>query len=125
MAAAIYVATFIYVVSVLPESFPKEKRDALSNMYSEPSTDGPPAATRSASLLIFEPLKVLIPTRRLDGTLNWRLAWCATHTFVYITAGAYTSAGWLVLATSKYHLTPADVSANIELFRFKLISCLF
>jgi len=108
MAAAIYVATFIYVVSVLPESFPEEKRTALSHMCLEPSTDGLPAATRSASLLIFEPLKILMPTRRLDGTRNRRLAWCATHTFVFITAGAYTSAAWMVLATTKYHLTPAD-----------------
>ena len=128
VAVAIYVATFIYTVSVLPETFPEEKRNALSRMCPELSqaTDGLPAATCSASLLIFEPLKILIPNRRWDGTRNWRLAWCAAHTFVFMAASAYTPAAWLVLATSKYHLTPADVSTNIntELFRFKLISCM-
>lgn len=124
MASAIYVATFIYVVSVLPESFPEEKRNALSLMCPEPSIDGHPATTRLPPLLIFEPLKMLIPTRKLDGTRNWRLTWCAAHIFIFTTASAYTSAAWLVLATSKYHFTPADVSTNIERFRFKLNLCL-
>jgi hypothetical protein len=124
MASAIYVVTFIYVVSVLPESFPEEKRNALSLMCPEPSIDGLPETTRSSSLFIFEPLKMLKPTRKLDGTRNWRLTLCATHIFVFTTASAYTSAAWLVIATSKYHLTPADVSVNIERFQFKLISCL-
>lgn len=120
VAIAIHVAVFIYAVSVLPETFPKEKRNALSHMHPEPSTDGFPATTRSASLLIFDPLKMLIPTRKLDGTRNWRLAWCAMHAFVFMAAHSYASAAWLVIATSKYHLTPADVSSTNS-FRFGLI----
>lgn len=117
VSAAIFVATLIYVVSVLPESFPKEKRNALSLMRPEPSFQGP----FTTPLLIFEPLRMLIPTRKLDGARNWRLVWCATHAFVFTVANAYASTAWLVLASSKYHLTPADVSTSIKLFRCKLI----
>ncbi|KAH0832310.1 major facilitator superfamily domain-containing protein [Lanmaoa asiatica] len=104
IAAAIFAATLIYVVSVLPESFPEEKRNALSRMGPELVIDGLP----TTSFLIFEPLKMLIPTRKLDGSRNWRLAWCATHTFVFMAADTYAAPAWLVLATSKYHLTPTD-----------------
>ncbi|KAF8553674.1 MFS general substrate transporter [Imleria badia] len=103
MAIAIYVATFIYVASFLPETFSEEKRSALSRM--RPDMDGLPATT---SLHIFEPLKMLLPTRRMDGTRNWRLTWCAAHTFLFMVAHSYASAAWLVIATSKYHFTPAD-----------------
>ncbi|KAG8214857.1 MFS general substrate transporter [Butyriboletus roseoflavus] len=104
MAAAILVATFTYVISVLPESFPEEKRNALSLMRPEPSVE----RLSTAPLYIFKPLKMFIPTRKLDGTRNWRLVWCAVHTFVFVVANAYSPAAWLILFTSKYHLTPAD-----------------
>lgn len=111
MAAAIFFATFIYVTSFLPESFPEERRIALSHMHPEHSNNGSPPTTRLASLHVFKPLKLLIPTPRLDGTRNWRFTWCATHTFVFMVASEYALTAWLVLATSKYHLTPADVSS--------------
>ncbi|KAN0087881.1 Major facilitator superfamily domain containing protein [Tylopilus felleus] len=107
-AAAILAVTLIYVIAFLPESFSEEKRNAASRMLSEPSMDGSSETTRFASLHIFEPLKMLIPTRSLDGTRNWRLVWCAVHLFLFMAANAYIGAAWLVLATSKYHLTPAE-----------------
>ena len=110
IAAAILVTTFIYVVSVLPESFPEEKRNALSLMRTEPAIE----RLSTTPLLVFEPLKVFMPARKLDGTRNWRLAWCAVHTFVFMAASAYSSKAWLVLATSKSHLSPADVSIGIK-----------
>ena len=118
MATAIFAATFIYVASFLPETFPEEKRSALARI--RPDMGGHPATTRFASLHIFEPLKMLLPARRTDGTRNWRITWCAAHTFLFTVAHSYASAAWLVLATSKYHFTPADVS-NINTSCFKLI----
>ncbi|KAF8553673.1 MFS general substrate transporter [Imleria badia] len=108
MATAIYATTLIYVVYFLPESFSEKKRSALSHMRSKASIDGLSATTCLAPLHIFEPLKMLIPTRRMDGTRNWRLTWCAAHTFLFGVANSYALSAWLVLATSKYHFTPAD-----------------
>ncbi|KAF8423724.1 major facilitator superfamily domain-containing protein [Boletus edulis BED1] len=108
MTATIYVSTLTYVVFVLPESFPEESRSALSRTLPKPPDNGHPVTTRFISLHIFEPLKMLIPTRRLDGTRNWRLAWCAAHIFVFTAVNAYVLTAWLVLVTSKYNLTPAD-----------------
>ncbi|KAF8133298.1 major facilitator superfamily domain-containing protein [Boletus edulis] len=108
LATAIYVATFIYVISALPESFPEEKRNALLRMRPEPSDDRQPAPTRFAFLHIFEPLRLLIPSRRLDGSHNWRLAWCAIHTLLLMVASSYAWTALMVLATSKYHLSPQD-----------------
>ncbi|KAN0087878.1 Major facilitator superfamily domain containing protein [Tylopilus felleus] len=101
-------AAFVYVASYLPESFPEEKRNALSSMRPECSVDGVPATTRFAVLHIFEPFKMIIPTRRSDGTRNWRLAWCAAHIFVFTVASSYATDACLVLATTIYHLTPED-----------------
>ena len=117
IAAAILVATFIYVISVLPESFPEEKRNALSLMRTESSGE----RDSTTSLLVFEPLKMIMPTRNSDGTRNWRFAWCAIHIFVFVIANSYSSRAWLVLATSKYHLSPADVSISIKPSHCKLI----
>lgn len=111
-------AAFVYVASYLPESFPEEKRNALSSMRPECSVDGVPATTRFAVLHIFEPFKMIIPTRRSDGTRNWRLAWCAAHIFVFTVASSYATDACLVLATTIYHLTPEDVS-RVNSFRCK------
>ncbi|KAF8553677.1 hypothetical protein OG21DRAFT_1485253 [Imleria badia] len=84
MATAIYVATFINIASFLTESFPQERRSALSRMHPKPSIDD------------------------WTGLAIGDYAWCATHTFVFMAANAYASTAWLVFARSKYHLTPAD-----------------
>ena len=52
---------------------------------------------------------MLVPTRTPGGARNWRLTWCAVHTFVFMIANHYAPTAWLVLVTSTYHLTPADV----------------
>ena len=114
-----FIFAFIYVLSVLPESFPEEKRNALSRMRTDSSIH---PTTRLASFFhIFEPLKMLVPTRTLGGARNWRLTWCAVHTFVFMTANHYAPTAWLVLATSIYHLTPADVSTSTNRTLYKLI----
>ena len=120
MAIAIYIAMWIYIVHFLPESFPEKKRNALSRMHSKSSIDEFSATNYFPFLHIFEPLKMLIPTRRMDGTCNWRLTWFAAHTFLFTVANSYATSAWLVLATSKYHFTPADVS-GINSFRSRLI----
>ena len=111
MATAIYAATFMYIAALLPESFSEEKRNALSNLGQEPSNNGHPTTTCFAVLHIFEPLKMLVPGRRLNGTRNRRLAWCAAHVFLFTVARSYAWSAWMVFATSIYHLTPADVSS--------------
>ena len=116
IASAIFIATFIYVIFALPETFPEEKRDALSRMRQ----DIPKVTRLDAFLSIFDPLKLLIP-HTSGGTRNWRLTWCASHNFVFTTAHGYIWAAWFVLVSSKYHLTPADVSAGILNTLYKLI----
>lgn len=120
IAAAMFISAFIYVGFALPESFPEEKRNALSRMRQQPSTHH--IITRLASFFrVFEPLKLLVPVRTTSGTRNWRLTWCALHMLVFVTAGSYASSAWLVLATSKYHFTPADVSNSIHVSLCRLI----
>ena len=115
IAVAIMTSTFIYVVFVLPETFPEDKRKPVSCMRSESPVDKIPKATGLSSIfLVFEPLKMLIPTRSLGKNHNWRLTWCAAHSFVFVTAHPHSSSAWFVLITSKFHLTPADVSTGLH-----------
>ena len=121
IAAAIFTFISIYVVSVLPETFPEDERNTVSCMHSEPSVNGVPKTTRLSSiLLVFQPLKMLVPTRSLGKNHNWRLTWFAVHSFVFVTAHHNSSSAWFVLMTSKFHLTPADVSIDINWSRCKL-----
>ncbi|KAF9219153.1 MFS general substrate transporter [Gyrodon lividus] len=106
LAAALFVTTFTYVAFVLPESFPKDKRDKLRRLGQERSDDGSPTSTHgSFLLLVLEPLKSLIPSHASKGTHNWRLFWCAVHILIVTTANSYAAGGWLVIVTTKYHFT--------------------
>lgn len=109
ISAAIFIATFIYVVFVLPETLPEEKR---TTSFSELSIH--PTTTPFASSHIFKPLEMLVPTRSTGGSRNWRLTWCAAHSFLFTVTYPFSSSAWLVLVTSKFNLTPADVSTSIH-----------
>ncbi|KAG6379281.1 hypothetical protein JVT61DRAFT_11736 [Boletus reticuloceps] len=88
--------------------FPGGEKKCTVSYASGASDDRQPATTRFAFLHIFEPLRLLIPSRRLDGSHNWRLAWCAMHTLLLMVASSYAWTALMVLVTSKYHLSPQD-----------------
>ncbi|KIJ14989.1 hypothetical protein PAXINDRAFT_155853 [Paxillus involutus ATCC 200175] len=107
----LFVATFAYVAFVLPEAFPRRKRDELRRLEREQRDNGSATTTRgsgstSVFLVVLEPLKSLVPRRKSDGTRNWRLLWCAVHTLVVTTANIYVVPAWFVIVTTKYHFTP-------------------
>ncbi|KAH7885072.1 MFS general substrate transporter [Phlebopus sp. FC_14] len=113
LSCLLFVATFLYVFFFLPESFPKEKRDELRRRRLAETADGHQPPT--SSLLFFEPLKVLIPSYRPDGGRNWRLVWCAVHIFIVMTATTYAGMGFVVLVTTKYHLTPVQTGLFLSI----------
>jgi hypothetical protein len=107
--------TFIYVSAFLPESFPKEKRDALRCQQLAEQNVEESARQNSSNRLIsmisvpFEPLKQLAPTRRADGSRNWRVAFCAIHIIIAVLADTYAPVALLLLYTTKYGYNPAQV----------------
>lgn len=110
IATVIFVATFVFVVWALPETLPDDKRNVSCIDLDLPV---PSMTSRLASFLsIFEPLRILIPSR--TRTRNWRLTWCVAHIFVFMTAHGYVWSAWFVIVTSKYHFTPADVRIGIQ-----------
>ena len=120
IASAIFIVTFIYVVFALPETFPEEKRIALSRMRQ----NIPKSNLLKGLSPILCPLKLLVPTRTSGGTRNWRFTSCASHNLVFTTAHGYIWAAWFVLASSKNYLTPADVRASVsDTPVYELISC--
>jgi hypothetical protein len=107
--------TSIYVSALLPESFAKEKRDELrrqrlaqQNMEAGAHHNYLNRLT-SMLALAFEPLKQLIPTRKPDGKLNWRVAFCAIHIIIAMLADTYAPVALLLLYTTKYGYSPSQV----------------
>lgn len=107
--------TFVYVSAFLPESFPKGKRDELrrqrlAKQDMEASTHHNPLNRIISMIAVaFEPLKQLAPTRRMDGTRNWRVAICAIHIIIAALGETYAPVALLLLYTTKYNYNPAQV----------------
>ncbi|KAG2150711.1 MFS general substrate transporter [Suillus bovinus] len=107
-------AIFLYVLALLPESFPKEKRDELRRQRLAQQNVEASARRNLSSRLIstitimFEPLKQLIPVRKADGKRNWRVVYCAIHIVIAMLADSYASAALLLLYTTKYSYNSAQ-----------------
>ena len=108
----------IYIVAVLPESFPRHKREELRR---EREAEAASASSRSpfrkalASVAtVFEPLKQLKPTRNhVTGRRNWRLVYCACYIFTVMIADGYATNSMLIYFTTHYKYGPAEVSPQI------------
>ncbi|OJA14174.1 hypothetical protein AZE42_11035 [Rhizopogon vesiculosus] len=119
ISVAILGMTFIYVSAFLPESFPKEKRDALRRQQLARQNVDASARQSSLNRLIsmiavpFEPLKQLAPTRRADGRRNWRVAFCAIHIIIATLADAVAPIALLLLYVTKYGYNPAQTRTRL------------
>ena len=108
----------IYIVAVLPESFPRHKREELRR---EREAEAASASSRSpfrkalASVAtVFEPLKQLKPTRNhVTSRRNWRLVYCACYIFTVMIADGYATNSMLIYFTTHYKYGPAEVSPQI------------
>jgi ferric-dicitrate binding protein FerR (iron transport regulator) len=112
VAGALWMAGLLYVWLVLPESFPKSKREALrlerARQQSEQTARRWRALSRPATVL--EPLKHLTPARHpRTGRRNWRLILCAVHMFFAGLGSGYAVPSLVTIITSLYQYTPAEV----------------
>ncbi|KAJ6572646.1 major facilitator superfamily domain-containing protein [Mycena sp. CBHHK59/15] len=117
VATAIWTSALIYIWAVLPESFPKARREELRRQREErarnASLENPgaqkPGAVAAKLTLIFEPLQQLKPRRDpVTGKSNWRLVYCAIHIFFAEIGGAYATSALVIHLTTHYNYTPQD-----------------
>jgi MFS family permease len=108
------VATFVYVLAFLPESFPEESRNELRRQRLAQQNVEASARRNLLSRLIstitiaFEPLRQLVPGRKADGRRNWRVFYCAIHVTIAMLAESYAPAALLLLYITKYNYDPAQ-----------------
>ncbi|KAH7909286.1 hypothetical protein BJ138DRAFT_249333 [Hygrophoropsis aurantiaca] len=122
VASAMLTLSCIYVVLVLPESFPEEKREELrrKRLARAEAELALGSSQRSSVLwyaltvltLLFEPLKQLAPKRKWNGKYNWRLLYCAAHVLVAQIGSCYAPMVIIVYYTTKYSYNPAQVRGN-------------
>ncbi|KAJ7675449.1 major facilitator superfamily domain-containing protein [Mycena rosella] len=113
---ALWIVGLLYIWLILPESFPKSKREALRLERARQSERSRPSRLRFLPRLtgVFEPLKHLKPTRDpRTGRRNWRLVLCATHMFFAGLGGGYAIASLLTIVTSLYQYTPAETGYTL------------
>ncbi|KAJ6536013.1 MFS general substrate transporter [Mycena vulgaris] len=112
VAGAIWVALFAYITLLVPESFPKHKRDALRRSLASGATaEGlpPKSHLRHALQPLVEPLALLKPTRdATTGGRNWRLVLCALHVFLADVGGGYGATALIVYLTAVQRYTPQE-----------------
>ncbi|KAG2355631.1 hypothetical protein BDR07DRAFT_1340642 [Suillus spraguei] len=107
-------AIFVYVLAFLPESFPEDKRNELRRQrlaqqnVETSARRNLPSRLVSALTIVFEPLRQLVPVRKADGRLNWRIVYCAIHNIIAMLADTYAAAALLLLYTTKYGYNPAQ-----------------
>ncbi|KAF7377866.1 MFS general substrate transporter [Mycena sanguinolenta] len=105
VAGSVWIAMFVYVNLVIPESFPKHKRDELQRALASTAQ----GSWRSVVKPIFEPLYQLKPPRNPEtGKRNWRLVICALHVLVVDIGGAYASTAFIVYFTAVHRYTPQE-----------------
>jgi hypothetical protein len=114
VSLAILILSCLYIVIVLPESFPASKRGELRLQREE---DMPPISQswlqRVQSLLVImvEPLQQLKPKYDPStGRYNRRLLYCAIHIFIVTLADGYAVLSMILYFTTHYKYTPAQVS---------------
>ncbi|KAJ7653209.1 MFS general substrate transporter [Mycena polygramma] len=109
-AAAIWVALFAYIYFLVPESFPKYKRDELRRALASATQDGSPKNwLRRKVQPILEPLAQIKPIRSPEtSTPDWRLVFCAIHIFLVDLGGGYGTTALIVYLTAVQRYTPQE-----------------
>nr|A0A286LF00.1 RecName: Full=Major facilitator-type transporter psiT1; AltName: Full=Psilocybin biosynthesis cluster transporter 1 [Psilocybe cyanescens]P0DPB1.1 RecName: Full=Major facilitator-type transporter psiT1; AltName: Full=Psilocybin biosynthesis cluster transporter 1 [Psilocybe cubensis]ASU62244.1 putative transporter [Psilocybe cubensis]ASU62248.1 putative transporter [Psilocybe cyanescens] len=118
--SAVYIVSFsvtgivlTFTAFVLPESFPAEKRDLLrlerlaeTRGHSQSWTQ----KIKAVATVALEPMELLKPTfNPITGKANWRLVYCALHSFIVTLADAYALPAMLIFFTTQYSYTPAQM----------------
>ncbi|KAH7907386.1 MFS general substrate transporter [Hygrophoropsis aurantiaca] len=106
----------IYIVFILPESFPEEKRaelrlqrSASKRVASEPRPRSPALWRAMTALTVaFEPIKKLSPQRKWNGKYNWRLVYCAAHVLITQIGSRYAPVALVIYYTTRYSYSPAQ-----------------
>ncbi|KAH7909285.1 MFS general substrate transporter [Hygrophoropsis aurantiaca] len=124
VAIAMLTLSCIYIVLVLPESFPEEKREELRRirLAQAEAELALGSSQRSSALwyaltalnLPFEPLKQLTPKRKWNGKYNLRLLYCAAHVLVTQIGSRYAPMGITIYYTAKYSYNPAQIGYIIS-----------
>ncbi|KAH7909284.1 MFS general substrate transporter [Hygrophoropsis aurantiaca] len=117
VAIAMLALSCIYIVFILPESFPEEKRAELrlqrfasKRAASEPRPRSSALWRAMAALTIpFEPIKKLSPQRKWNGKYNWRLVYCAAHVLITQIGNRYAHIALVIYYTTRYSYSPAQV----------------
>ncbi|KAJ7916133.1 MFS general substrate transporter [Mycena leptocephala] len=109
-AGTIWVALFAYIYFLVPESFPKHKRDELRRSLASAALGLPPKSWLHTKVQpILEPLAQIKPIRNPDtGARNWRLVLCAIHVFFVDLGGGYSATALIVYLTSVQRYTPQE-----------------
>ncbi|KAF8813233.1 MFS general substrate transporter [Phlegmacium glaucopus] len=112
VSLAVVALACVYIVLVLPESFPISKRDELRCRREEETLTAPRSWAKemqSSLAVILEPLWQLKPTYNPStGELNWRLVYCAIHVFIVTVADGYAVLAMILFFTTRYQYTPAE-----------------
>ncbi|KAJ7038576.1 MFS general substrate transporter [Mycena alexandri] len=114
IAGALWIVGLLYVWLLLPESFPKAKREELRLQRQVQNERDAPRRGALRRLLarpaaVLAPLKHLAPARDPGtGKRNWRLFLCAVHMFFAGLGGGYAVASLVTIVTSLYQYTPRE-----------------
>ncbi|KAJ7471186.1 MFS general substrate transporter [Mycena galericulata] len=100
LAGAIWVALFVYIYLIVPESFPKHKRDELRELTAAKVLPGRSWLRRMLQPVL-EPIAQLKPVRNAEtGIRSWRLVLCAVHVFLADLGGGYGATALIVYLTA-------------------------
>ncbi|ESK91385.1 tetracycline-efflux [Moniliophthora roreri MCA 2997] len=125
LAASIQALTLVYIAFVLPESFSREKRDALRG--EKEAEAARIAASRShmsvhrrilhSFLSSLGPLKNLKPTyNERTGRRNWRLIILTIHIFLAMVGAGYVVTAMIIYLTSMYGYKAADTGYVLAIY---------
>ncbi|KAJ7912561.1 MFS general substrate transporter [Mycena leptocephala] len=98
VAGALWMAGLLYVWLVLPESFPKSKREALRLERARRQSEQTARRWRALSR---------------TGRRNWRLILCAVHMFFAGLGSGYAVPSLVTIVTSLYQYTPAETGYTL------------
>ncbi|KAF7368868.1 MFS general substrate transporter [Mycena venus] len=115
VACAIWIALYVYIYLLVPESFPKYKRDELRRARTLAAQELPPRSwLRSKVQPILEPLVHIKPTLNPEtGARNWRMVLCAVHVFFVDLGEGYGPTALIVYLTAVQRYTPQEMGYSL------------
>ncbi|KAJ7485187.1 MFS general substrate transporter [Mycena galericulata] len=116
-AGALWTCALLYIWLLLPESFPKAKRDELRLKHLSESDQPRTGRWRRFITMLtsfLERLKHCRPARDPQtGRRNWRLVICTVHMFFAGLGSGYAIPSLVTIVTSIYHYTPEETGYTL------------